>query len=95
MTKCVFFTNLDEAQPYVRPLNARDGEGTRWLGPVPVVGNEVLFRVHERFTFRLRVCAITWNPRGDEAQVELHLPPAPHTSIKSWMDWFKRHERGE
>lgn len=91
-TRLSFFTNLDEAQPYVRDLNAPVGHGTRWAGSVPAVGNEILFRVHANFAFRLRVCSVTWMAQGAECQVELHLPLVPARSIADWVEWFKRHE---
>jgi hypothetical protein len=93
--KLHFFTNLDEAQRYVHPLNAPTGEGTKWMGDVPVIGHDILFRVHDKFSFRLRVIAVTWSDRGQEARVELHMPPSPHSSIKEWMEWFERCRRAD
>lgn len=97
MTKCHFFTNLDEAQPYVRRMNkssSRDG----WVGGVPHKGDRIEFERSFRrgHVFDLEVVAVTHSQTGDTARVELHIPSTwGSRSLREWIDWFKRHERGE
>ncbi len=88
MSHVQLHTNLDEAQPYVRLQ--------RWQGPVPSVGQEVEFRLDAGpKVFRLRVVSVVWSSDGLIARVELHVPAAPHRTIREWCDWFKEWERAE
>jgi hypothetical protein len=91
MAKVTFFTNLDEAKPYIFDLNQR------WSGAVPSVGHqvEVAFDPNRRqrgSTFLLRVVAVTWRNLGHDAEVELHMHQNG-MSIRDWMEWFKRIEQ--
>ncbi len=94
-----FFTNLDEAQPYVRRMNeSASRDGAPWVGSVPRKGDRIEFERQSRkgFRFDLEVVSITHNATGSETRVELHLGSAwGGRSIADWMEWFKRHERGE
>lgn len=86
-----FFTNLDEAQPYVHLMNDRRlGEG--WKAPNPPrVGDSVRFVVseHARTHFDLRVVAVTHSANGEHVDVELHVPTY-FSTIKEWMEHFAR-----
>lgn len=78
-----FFTNLDEAKPYVG--------AEPWKGPIPRVGDRIEYRVTERFVMALEVVGITHNADGTETRVEMHMGRQhPGWSIRDWMDWFKR-----
>lgn len=82
-----FFTNLDEAKPYVG--------SAPWKGPLPTVGDRIEYRVHHQFVFRLQVVGITHNSDGSETRVEMHIGgERPGWSIRDWMEWFReRKER--
>ena len=87
MTTVLFRTNLDEAQKYVDRIV--------WVGPVPRVSDEIQFKVGCKETryFSLRVCAVTWDPNGTMAHVELHVPACfGGRSIADWMEHMKRLE---
>jgi hypothetical protein len=97
MTKCVFFTNLDEAQPYVRRMNESTyRNGSPWVGGVPRKGERVEFERQFRkgHVFDMEVVAVTHSSTGSEARIELHVPSTwGQRSLREWIEWFKRHER--
>ena len=79
-----FHTNLDEAQPYVRGLDA-----TRPMGVVPADGHELELELDNGKILPLRVVAVRWSQKAGP-RVELHM--AQHgMSIREWTEWFKRH----
>lgn len=85
-----FFTNLDDAQPWVHRMN-RDG----WKGAAPRIGESVRFILNRsrQTHFDLLVVNVTHAATGEHAEVELHMP-RNFESIRAWMDYFKRHSEG-
>lgn len=93
-----FHTNLDEAHPDVRGMNT-PGHEYEWHGEfgVPAVGSEIVFefiRDNIRYAYPLRVCAVRYMLDSGAVHVELHMPTAPHQSIREWVEWFNRHRHG-
>jgi hypothetical protein len=78
-----FFTNLDEAKPYVGSES--------WKGRVPAVGDIIEYRITPHFILQLAVVGITHNADGTETRVEMHMGRCyPGFSIADWMAWFER-----
>jgi hypothetical protein len=98
MMHIYFHTNLDEAQPDVRGMNA-PGNDYHWPPEfgIPAVDSEVVFefwRDNRRLGYHLRVCAVRYVLERKTVNVELHMPTAPHQSIAEWTTWFRRHRLG-
>ena len=98
MNKRIYFhTNLDEAQRDVHGLNTI-GHQYEWHQDfgVPAVGTEIRFEFERdgRKAYCLQVCAVTYDVKRQTIDVELHMPRAPHQSIREWTEWIKRHRDG-
>ena len=88
----IFKTNLDEAKSDVIDLNS-----CRWpFQTVPRQGERIQFeftRGAERLFYELEVVRVTYAPRL-VIYVELHVP-SYFSTIREWMDYMRRHRRGD